>query len=70
MVSQGYVVAEELEDGSPGRPVGGDDGSVALFDDLGAARAALLSVATDTAHCPKMSVFKVNVAMAGKVITT
>jgi hypothetical protein len=68
MITEGYVVAEELENGSPGRPIGNDDGSVALFDNLECARGVLEAVVKESGTVQKLCVFRANVSFAGKVV--
>jgi hypothetical protein len=61
----GFFIAQKQEDGTPGRPVGNDDGSIAVFEELDTAlkvRDAL------TAEHGKLSVFKINISFAGEFL--
>jgi hypothetical protein len=62
---QGFFIAQLLPDGSPGRPIGNDDGSIAMFEDLDVAKSTRDSLLAE--HGP-LSIFSVNMVFSGKVI--
>lgn len=63
--NQGYFIAQKLPDGTPGRPIGNDDGAIMMFEDLEKVcdvRNAMLEE-----HGP-LSIFIVNIVFAGEVL--
>ena len=62
---QGFFIAQRLPDGSPGRPIGNDDGSIAMFEDLDVARKTREDLTPE--HGP-LSIFSVNMVFSGEVI--
>ena len=62
---QGFFIAQRLADGSPGRPIGNDDGAIMLFDDLG--KALEVRTCMEAEHGP-LGVFKINISFVGEVI--
>lgn len=61
----GYFIASKNADGSPGKPVGNEDGAVMVFDDLAAAKAARGSLVVEMGQ---LSIFQVNVSILGEVV--
>jgi hypothetical protein len=64
-MDSGYIVAEKLEDGKVGRPVGTDDGGVSLFEDPNRATAVRDSLRSEM---PTLAVFRLNIIMVGEVL--
>lgn len=64
-LDQGFFIAQKLPDGSPGRPIGNDDGSIAMFEDLEVVKAVRSKLVEE--HGP-LSIFRVNMVFSGEVI--
>ena len=70
-VSQGFFIAQKKQDGSPGRPIGTGDfekdgnGPLLLFEDLEEATRVRAELVKSTGP---LSIFQVNLVMAGEVI--
>ena len=63
-INAGYFIAQKDQDGSPGRPIGNEDGAIMLFDDLAVAR----KVRDDSlAECGQMYIWRVNISILGEV---
>lgn len=64
-VSQGFFLAQRLADGTPGRPIGNEDGAVMMFEELEVAREVIAKLSEE--DCP-LAIFKVNLVYVGEVI--
>lgn len=64
-MNQGYVIAKKNADGDMGRPIGNDEGAIALFEELDLAVKVRNSMVPE--HGP-LSVFIVNLVFAGEVV--
>ena len=62
----GFFIAEKQADGSPGRPLGNEDGAIMLFDDLDTVRSARDTYSKELGH--PLSIFKIAITPAGEVI--
>jgi len=65
-MNQGYLLAEKLEDGSPGRPIGNEEGAVMLFDDLAVAQRIRDDMSDGEL---RLCVFRVNISISGEAIS-
>jgi hypothetical protein len=54
-----------LPDGTPGRPVGNDDGAIMMFEDLD--KAIQVKAELEKEH-GKLTLFKVNLVFTGEVL--
>ena len=62
----GFFLAQKLPDGGPGKPIGsGDDGAIAMFEDLDVAVQVRDSLAGELGP---LSIFRVNLVFVGEVI--
>ena len=61
----GFFIAQKQEDGTPGRPVGNDDGSIAVFEELDTALEVRDSLAAEHG---KLSIFRINISFSGEVL--
>ena len=64
-INSGFFVAEKLPDGSPGRPIGNEDGAIMLFEDLALADRVRSGAAPENGP---LTIFKVNIVFAGEVL--
>ena len=64
-INQGFFIAKKQTDGSPGRPVGNEEGAIMLFEDLEVSTKVKDSMASE--HGP-LSIFRVNLVLAGEVL--
>lgn len=64
-MNQGFFIAQKQPDGTPGRPIGNDDGAIMLFEDFDKACEVLKEM---QAEYGPLSLFKVNLVFAGEVI--
>ncbi len=61
----GFFIAQKQEDGSPGRPVGNEDGAIMMFEDLDVAKGVRDNMQEEGAP---LAIFKVNLVYAGEVL--
>lgn len=60
-----YVIVQKTADGSPGRPVGDENGAIAVFEDSEQASKVLNDMKEDV---PNLGIFRLNISMAGEVL--
>lgn len=63
--NQGFFIAQRQPDGSPGRPIGNDDGAIMMFEELD--KVLEVRKEMEAEHGP-LGVYKVNMVFAGEVI--
>lgn len=61
-----YLIARKQPDGSPGQPVGNDEGAVMVFEEIGDANRVRNSLSTTS---EPLSVFAVNLVIVGEVVS-
>lgn len=64
-MNQGFFIAQKLADGSPGKPVGNDDGAIMLFEDFD--KAIIVRGGLEKEH-GALGIFRVNLVFAGEVL--
>jgi hypothetical protein len=64
-VNQGFFIAQKLPDGTPGKPVGNDDGAIMMFEEFD--KAVTVRQELQREHGP-LSIFRVNLVFAGEVL--
>jgi len=65
VLDQGFFIAQKQQDGSPGRPIGNDDGAIMMFEELD--KASEVRKNMEVEHGP-LSVFRVNMVFVGEVV--
>jgi hypothetical protein len=64
-MNKGFFLAQKQDDGTPGRPIGNEDGAIMMFEELEVAVRAMQDLPTNLAP---MGVFQVNISFVGEVI--
>ena len=64
-MDQAFFIAQRQEDGTPGRPVGNDDGAIMMFEELELAKKVQQEM--DDEHGP-LAIFQLNVKFVGEVV--
>jgi hypothetical protein len=64
-MNKGYFIAEKLENGKPGKPLGNEDGAIMMFDELDLALPVIGALKADN---PRLSLFQTEVTITGEVI--